>query len=63
MRSANIQDDSMVSFVEQFEDEEYLKQDHVQLLKEIAGQFSIDDDTADLGILFECTGFKGSNRN
>lgn len=49
--------------MKEFEDDEYLKQDQMILLKEIAEQFSIDDNAADLGILYECTGFRGSNEN
>ena len=32
----------------------------MELLREISNQFSPEDNDADLGILFECTGFKSS---
>lgn len=53
----------MISIMEEFENDEYLGQDQVSLLKEIAEQFAIEDNAADLGILFECTGFKGFTEN
>ena len=33
----------------------------MELLREISEQFSPEDNAADLGILFECTGFKASS--
>ena len=48
----------MVSMMADFDDFEYLNEDQKLLLKEIAAQFSPEDSEADLGILFECTGFK-----
>lgn len=35
----------------------------MKLLDEISAKFSIDDSPADLGILFEMTGFQGVNKN
>ena len=40
-----------------------LTEDQLKLLREIAEKFSIDDSAADLGILYEVTGFRGVSQN
>ena len=49
--------------MEEFEDFRHLSEDHRLLLREIAAQFSPEDSAADLGILFECTGFRAGTEN
>ena len=47
----------------EFDDFEHLNEDQKLLLREICAQFSPEDSAADLGILFECTGFKAGTEN
>ena len=47
----------------EFENDEQLTTDQLELLREIAEQFSTEDDPADLCILYECTGFKANTES
>ena len=46
-----------------FENDDRLTTEQMDLLREIAEQFSPDEHAADLGILFECTGFRSSTED
>ena len=47
----------------EFEKDEQLTNDQLELLREIAEQFNPEDDQADLCILYECTGFKANTES
>ena len=53
---ASIQADGTVSYLAEFEGDPDLTEQQMSLLKEIAEQFSCEE-AADLGILFEVTGY------
>ena len=58
------QADSTVSVMaDDFENDEHLTNEQLELLREIAEQFSPEDNTADLCILYECTGFKANTES
>ena len=61
--NTSVQEDGTVSAFAQFEDNPDLTKKQVQLLKEISDSFSPGDNAADLGILYEITGFKADSEN
>ena len=58
----SIQADGTVSHLAQYESDPNLTEQQMSLLKEIAEQFSCEE-AADLGILFEVTGFQGDTQS
>ena len=54
--SPSIAEDGTVDIMSEFEDGQ-LTYDQQRLLSEIASEFSTQDNAADLGILYEITGF------
>ena len=55
-----IQEDGTVSMLAEFEREGNLTEDQLELLKEIADEFSPEEHAADLAILFEVTGYQAA---
>ena len=60
---SGIQEDGTIDEMEAFADDENLTQDQVDLLREIAEKFSVEDSAADLSILYEVTGYQAESQN
>ena len=61
--AVTIQEDGSVSEIEHFIKNENLTEDQIKLLMEISEQFSVEDNAADLSILYEVTGFRAESEN